>query len=139
MKPKVVLLVLLTFALWIPFTSFAGEASRTLTKNQMDLIERNILRNLNCNCPQVYVDIVNTLIDLKQRYPEQNFDFAILPLMAEMKCSDCVEKRIISALALSHFDSTIARYAIARRSLYDSSERVIKLCQAIERSWTSSS
>ena len=139
MKPKVVLLALLLFALWMPSPSTALEPPRLMTKQKMEQLEQNISRNLQCNCPQLYVDVVNTLIDLNKQYPEQDFNFAIIPLMTEMKSSDNVEKRLISALALSYFDSTIARYAISRRGLYDPSERMTRLCQAIEHSWASRS
>ena len=138
MKPKMVWMALLMLAVWIPLSSMAGEPSRLLTKRQRDLIEQNLIRNLQTDCPQIYVDQVNTLIELKKQYPQYDYDFAIIPLMSKMKCSDCTEERIISALALSYFDSTIARFAIARRSLYDSSERVVKLCVAIEHSWEKS-
>jgi hypothetical protein len=138
MKTKMVWLALLMIAVWIPLSSMAGGPSRMLTQRQRDLIELNLLRNLQCNCPQMYVGQVNTLIELKKQYPQYDFDFAIIPLMTRLKNSACPEERIISALALSYFDSAIARFAIVRRGLYDDSERVAKVCQAIERSWEKS-
>ena len=136
MNSKSLWTVMIFCMLALPVMIFAGDNPAELTPRQLNLIEKNILYNLENSCSYVYVSTVQTLIDLKDNYPSLNFDYAIIPLMSKLKNDDCTPSRIISALALSHFKSPMARYAIQRRALYDSSERVTKVCSAIVHSWS---
>jgi hypothetical protein len=135
MKTAAIALVFLLGLCLTPAFAFTDEPVRPLTAEQFSLIEKNILRNLDCCCCEVRANTIQTIIDLKKAYPNENFDYAIIPLMSLLKSDNRYEVRILAALALYQYDSELAKFAISRRALYDSSERVAKHCATLIREW----
>jgi len=135
MKPAWMCCALFAVALLIPPGLSAGDIPNDLTPRQLDMIEKNFVYNLSTCCPDILVSCIQTMIQLKTTYPQHDFDYAVIPLLSRMKNDERCEVRIIAALALSEFDSDLARFAISRRADYDPSERVQKVCGAIVHSW----
>ena len=119
------------------FASTYGIPTR-LTDTQLDLIKKNVLVNLENSAVEVRADAIQLLIDLRKNFPNADLDFAILPLLNRLKSDDREEIRILSAIALYNFDSELGRFAVERRALYDSSQRVSKQCLNIAHVWNHS-
>jgi hypothetical protein len=137
MKTAAITLVVLLGLCFSPVFALTDEPVRPLNHDQLNLIEKNVLKNLNCCCCEVRANTIQTIIDLKKAYPKEDFDYAIIPLMSLLKGDQRYEVRILAALALYQFDSELAKFAIERRALYDDSERVAKHCAALIREWDS--
>ena len=135
MKTAAIALVILLSMCIGPAFALTDQPAKPLTDKQLSLVEKNILRNLNCNTCEVRANTIQTIIDLKTAYPQQNFDYTLIPLMSILKGDDRYEVRILAALALYQFDSELAKFAVSRRALYDSSDRVAKHCAAMTREW----
>lgn len=135
MKTATITLVVLLALFTAPVFALTDEPVKPLTQDQFSLIEKNILKNLQCKCCEVRANTIQTIIDLKSAYPEENFDYAIIPLMGVLKGDDRYEVRILAALALYQYDSDLAKFAVSRRALYDSSERVARHCASLTREW----
>lgn len=135
MRTAAITLVVLLGLCLAPVFAFTDAPVKPLTDKQLSLIEKNILKNLQCTCCEVRANTVQTIIDLQLAYPEENFDYAIIPLMSLLKGDDRFEVRILAAQALYYLDSDLGKFAVSRRALYDSSDRVAKRCATLIREW----
>jgi hypothetical protein len=135
MKTAAITLVVLLGLCLAPVYALTDEPAKPLSSEQLSLIEKNVLRNLQCCCCEVRANTVQTIIDLKLAYPKEDFDYAIIPLMSILKNDERYEVRILAAQALYQYDSDLAKFAVSRRALYDDSERVAKRCATLIREW----
>ncbi len=128
-------LSMLVLALGLSPSADAKSPLPVRSAQKMAVLEKNILAGLQSPTLEVRASTMQLIIDLREADPTLNLNFAILPLMDQLKSSDAPELRILSALALNAFDSEVGRFAVSRRALYDPSARVSKICAAISKTW----
>jgi hypothetical protein len=114
-----------------PKPTKTSESTMTLALANQDLIEANILANLGSSIDQVRGDALQLIIDIKNNYPAINMDYAVFPLMSLLKGDENENVRILSAMALSLFDSDRGHFTIRQASKFDSSVRVQKICKVL--------
>lgn len=134
MKPYL-FLSMLVLAFCLSVSTEAASPLPLKSTHQRAALERNILAGLQNPTMEVRASTMQLIVDLREADPTLDLNFAIIPLMDQLKSSDYAELRILSALALNSFDSQVGRFAVARRALYDPSTRVSKICAAITNSW----
>ena len=122
-------------------TAFAFSPSQVPTSldARIPSIRESIAANLADGNIGVRTSTIQLVMELKDTYPDRSFDFAIIPLMNVLKSDEVPELRMQAACALNSYDSELARFAVSRRALYDSNDRVAKLCNAITREWSTHS
>ena len=108
----------------------------SLNDAQLSSLRANIADNLQDANVDIRTSTMQLVLELKDAYPAADLDFAIIPLMTVLKNDNVPELRILAACALHAFDSELARFAVSRRALYDSSDRVARLCAAFPRAWS---
>jgi hypothetical protein len=106
-----------------------------LNDAQIASLRANITDNLQDASIDIRTSTMQLVMELKDAYPTADLDFAIIPLMTVLKNDNTPELRILAACALHAYDSELARFAVSRRALYDSSDRVARHCAAIARAW----
>jgi hypothetical protein len=129
--------VLIAFAcLSASASAFHSGDEKALTDKQLASIRESIISNLTDECCDIRTSTLQLVIELRQAYPTMDLDYAIIPIMRVLKSDDVPGLRILAACALNCFDSDMGRYAVTRRALYDSNDRVAHHCAALMRSWT---
>jgi hypothetical protein len=122
------------FSLLVGFVVLSGacraaEPVSPFSAARMNLVERNLVRSLASPISAIRFDAIQTVIALRRTAAPFDEGSYIIPLMRCMKSDDCPEVRIIAALALSEFNSHLARWSVERHAMYDSSARVAKHCE----------
>lgn len=118
-----------------PLLLAAGQNPEPPSKQQQELIEKNVMANLQHPSLEVRAGTMQLLIDIKKTWPSYDLTFAVLPMMETLKSDVKPEFRILAALTLFHLDSELGRFAVERRAKYDDSDRVAKHCAALVRYW----
>ena len=139
MKTMISAFALCVFVLSGLGQAVAGSGNDPLSKDRQGIIEKNFLNSLNHESVNIRADAIQNMIQLKKIYPLYTFDYAIVPLISNLKNDGREEIRILAALALYHFDTERGKFAIERRILYDDSPRVTKLCKDLINTWSEKS
>jgi hypothetical protein len=132
MKTLTIGIIMMAAIIAIPAQS---QTTKSLTPDQQELIQKNVLANLQHKSLEVRAGTIQLLIDLKSAYPQYDISYALLPLMETLKSSEMPEFRILAALALYHLDSELGRFAVSRRAQFDESPRVARHCATLIRNW----
>jgi hypothetical protein len=120
----------------VPNSLFAATINPPLSQERQDLIKTNLIAGLEHSSAEVQAHYVQLVVDLKRAYPDYDFDYAIIPLMAKLKSSDNCGMRILAALALYEYqDSRMGRFAVQQTIDHCDSDRLAKFCQTLIRKW----
>ncbi|MBI5647005.1 MAG: hypothetical protein HY962_08720 [Ignavibacteriae bacterium] len=136
MKTAVAICLALVFACATAFAAAESpEPPKQLSEKQLATIRVSIEKNLQDPSAEIRCSTVQLVLELKETYPDLDFDYALIPLIGILKSDECAEMRILAARTLYDFDSELAHFAVSRRALYDSNERVARHCGNLARSW----
>ncbi len=133
MKATVSILALALILLAAPLTK--AQEAKPLTEQQLEMIQKNVLANLQHQSLDVRAATMQLLIDMKETYPSYDLNYAVLPMMETLKSDPKPEFRILAALALFHLDSDLGRFAVERRAKFDDDDRVARHCASLVRNW----
>jgi hypothetical protein len=137
MKATFTILALALFLITAPLAN--AQEAKPLTAQQLEMIQKNVLANLEHSSLDVRAATMQLLIEMKKTYPAYNLNYAVLPMMETLKSDPKPEFRILAALALYHLDSDLGRFAVERRAKFDDDDRVARHCASLVRNWGSSS
>lgn len=121
--------------LLIPAALPARSVDAPFDERQITRITENLLHNLTTGCTEVKANALQLLIDLHVTHPEFPLEPALIPVMGIMRQHADDGLRILAAVALQKIGGDRARFAVARRALYDASGRVARQCARIARHW----
>jgi len=106
-----------------------------LSPRQIEAIRVNVSNNLEHDIPEIRVNAMQLLIELRMAYPGIDLDFAVIPVMRLLRQDATEEHRILAAMTLYHLNTRKGRFAVERRALYDRSPRVARHCARLASHW----
>ena len=138
MKSIVCALFALLVTLSVPGDLFAAATNPPLSPERQEFIRNNIVVGLESSSAEVRASYMQLVIDLKRAYPEYDFDYAIIPLMAQLKNEEACPMRMMAALALYEFEnSRMSRFAVQQTIYHCDSERLTRHCKTLIAKWHS--
>jgi hypothetical protein len=118
--------------LFAPALSAAEPGSPDQAKLNLSLIKENIAVGLGGGIPGVQADLAQLVRDLKDLYPDEDFESLTIPLMAVMHDESAeTPVRIIAALALDRVESAIGDFAISQMSRFADNSHLQYICAAL--------
>lgn len=136
MKTLVCALFALLVTVSIPGDLFAAATNPPLSPERQEYIRTNLVAGLENSSAEVRASYMQLVIDLKRAYPEYDFDYAIIPLMAQLKSAESCPMRMMAALALYEFeDSRMSRFAVQQTIYHCDSERLTRHCKTLIAKW----
>jgi hypothetical protein len=136
MKSLVCALFALLVTMSVPGDLFAAAINPPLSTERQEFIRTNIVAGLENSSAEVRASYMQLVIDLKRAYPEYDFDYAIIPLMAQLKSEESCPMRMMAALALYEFeDSRMSRFAVQQTIHHCDSERLTRHCKTLIAKW----
>lgn len=136
MKSLVYAMFALLVTLSVPSDLFAAATNPPLTSERQEFIRNNLVAGLDNSSAEVRASYMQLVIDLKRAYPEYDFDYAIIPLMSQLKSEESCPMRMMAALALYEFeDSRMSHFAVRQTIHHCDSERLSRHCKTLIAKW----
>lgn len=133
MKSTAVVLLAMLLVAGLAYAGTPAPVSKTLTEDQLDRIEANLVVGLKSGIPSLQTSALFVLRLVKAAALQHDFSSAIIPVMAILRDEEqACNARILATLALNDLKSGRGNYAISMVARFADEGRLKHVCQWLE-------